>query len=65
VNPRLDGDHFVYESCTNLGQPSEVCDIVLVPEPEATLVAAAALAVLAGLAAHSARRAVRIASRSR
>ena len=36
VAPRLDGDHFVYESCLNLGQPSELCDVVIVPEPRAT-----------------------------
>lgn len=65
VHPQLRDGYFVYESCTNLDQPSEVCDIVLVPEPEATLVAATALAVLAGLATHSARRAVRIASQRR
>ena len=58
VEPRLDGDRFVYESCVNLGQPTELCDVVLVaPEPRATLLAAAALAVLAGLANRSARRA--------
>ncbi len=58
VAPRLDGDHFVYESCVNLGQPNELCDVVLVPEPRATLAVAAALAALALLAARSARRAM-------
>jgi len=37
VAPRLDGDHFVYESCLNLGLPDELCDVVIVPEPRATL----------------------------
>jgi len=58
VAPRLDGDHFVYESCVNLGQPNELCDVVLVPEPRATLAVAAALAALAFLASRSARRAM-------
>jgi len=58
VAPRLDGDHFVYESCVNLGQPNELCDVVLVPEPRATLAVAAALVALAFLASRSARRAV-------
>ncbi len=58
VAPRLDGDHFVYESCVNLGQPSELCDIMWVPEPRATLAVGAALATLALLASRSARRAV-------
>jgi hypothetical protein len=57
VAPRLDGDHFVYESCVNLGQPGELCDVVLVPEPRATLGVAAALMALAFLASRSARRA--------
>ena len=57
VGPRLDGDHFVYESCVNLGQPNELCDVVAVPEPRATLTVAAALAALAFLASRSARRA--------
>jgi hypothetical protein len=57
VAPRLDGDHFVYESCLNLGQPGELCDVVIVPEPRATLGVAAALAALAFLASRSARRA--------
>jgi hypothetical protein len=57
VAPRLDGDHFVYESCLKLGQPGELCDVVLVPEPRATLGVAAALAALAFLASRSARRA--------
>ncbi len=57
VAPRIYGDRFVYESCLNLGQPNELCDIVSVPEPGATFGVAAALAVLASLAAHSARRA--------
>lgn len=64
VNPRLDGDHFVYESCANLGQPGELCDIVLVPEPRTTLATAAALAMLAGLAQRSARRAIQLAKRA-
>ena len=57
VGPRLDGDHFVYESCVNLGQPNELCDVVAVPEPRATLTVAAALAALAFLTSRSARRA--------
>ena len=58
VAPRLDGDHFVYESCLNLGLPDELCDVVIVPEPRATLGVAAALAALAFLASRSARRAM-------
>jgi hypothetical protein len=57
VRPRLDGDRFVYESCSNLGQPNELCDVVLVPEPRATLAVGAALSGLLGLATLAARRA--------
>jgi hypothetical protein len=57
VRPRLDGDHFVYESCANLGQPNELCDVVLAPEPRATLLVAVTLATLSLLASRSARRA--------
>ncbi len=57
VRPRLDGDQFVYESCRDLGTPTEYCDIVLVPEPRATLLVAVTLATLALLASRSARRA--------
>ena len=64
VDPLFDGDAIVWESCTNLGQPNELCDIQLAPEPRATLGAAATLSLLAGLATRSARRAQRIASRS-
>jgi len=62
VAPRLDGDHFVYESCINLGQPGELCDVVLVPEPRATLGIVAALAALAFLASRSAQSATLLAS---
>ena len=65
VAPRLDGDYFVYESCLNLGQPNELCDIVSVPEPRATLGVAAALAALAFLASRSARRATLLAQTQR
>jgi hypothetical protein len=61
IAPRLDGDHFVYESCLNLGQPSELCDVVSVPEPSATFGVAVALAALAFLASRSARRAMALA----
>jgi hypothetical protein len=61
VAPRIDGDHFVYESCLNLGQPSELCDVVIVPEPLATLGVGAALAALGFLASRSANRAVALA----
>jgi hypothetical protein len=59
VRPRLDvdGEHFIFESCTNLGQPNELCDVVLAPEVRATLAAGVAVAMLAGLASRSARRA--------
>jgi hypothetical protein len=65
VRPRLDvdGEHFIYESCDNLGQPNELCDVVLAPEPRATLLAGIVVAMLAALAARSARRAA-AASRS-
>lgn len=56
--PQLDGDIFVYESCVNLGQPNELCDVVKVPEAGATLAVAATLAALAFLASRSARRAM-------
>jgi hypothetical protein len=61
VAPRIDGDHFVYESCLNLGQPGELCDVVIVPEPRATLGVGAALAALGFLASRSARRAMALA----
>lgn len=49
VEPRISGDHMVYESCINLGLPNESCDIVLVPEPAAGAALLAALGALAGL----------------
>jgi hypothetical protein len=50
VEPRISGDHMVYESCINLGLPGESCDIVLVPETAAApLAALAAFASLARL----------------
>lgn len=55
VAPLLDGDHFVYESCLNLDQPSELCDIVLVPEPRRALLGAIALVAMAGLLARTHR----------
>lgn len=55
VAPLLDGDHFVYESCVNLGQPSEVCDVVLVPEPRSALLGALALVAMAALLARAPR----------
>ena len=61
VYPRVDGNRFVYESCVNLGQPNELCDIVLAPEPRTTLTVAVALATLALLASRSARRATLLA----
>jgi hypothetical protein len=66
VRPRIDadGEHFIYESCTNLGQPNELCDVVLAPEARTTLAAGTALAMLAGLAARSARRAAEAARSS-
>jgi hypothetical protein len=48
VRPRIDGEEFVFESCRNLGQPNEICDVVL-PEPGAIATALAALATLAGV----------------
>jgi len=59
VAPRIDGNHFVYESCVNLGQPSELCDVMLAPEPRSTAMVAVALLTLGSLATRSARRAVR------
>lgn len=56
VAPLLDGDRFVYESCVNLDQPSEVCDIVLAPEPRGALLGAIALVAMAALLAHDRRR---------
>lgn len=61
VRPQLAGEHIVWESCLNLGQPNELCDVVLAPEPRATLLAAAALCILGGLATRSAQRAVALA----
>lgn len=57
VRPLIDGDQIVWESCANLGQVNELCDVILAPEPRGTLTAAAALAILASLAVRSARRA--------
>ena len=59
VAPRIDGDQFVYESCVNLGQPNELCDVYLAPEPGTTALVAVALLTLGSLATRSARRAVR------
>jgi hypothetical protein len=56
--PLLDGDHFVYTSCVNLGQPSELCDVVLAPEPSTTTIVGTVLLVLATLASRAARCAV-------
>jgi hypothetical protein len=61
VYPLLDGERFVYESCVNLGQLNELCDVVLVPEPRTTLAVAFALATLGLLATRSARRATMLA----
>jgi len=55
VAPLLEGDHFVYESCVNLGEPSEVCDIVLVPEPRRALLGALACVAMAVLLARTRR----------
>jgi hypothetical protein len=57
VRPQLGDTYVVWESCVNLGQPSELCDIVVAPEPGATLVGGAMLAVLAALAVRNANRA--------
>lgn len=65
VAPSIDGDYFVYESCINLGQPSELCDVILAPEPRTTALVAVALLTLGGLASRSARRAVPVGKRSR
>jgi hypothetical protein len=54
-------ERFVYESCVNLGQLNELCDVVLVPEPRTTLAVAFALATLGLLATRSARRATMLA----
>ena len=61
VRPQLDDGLLVFERCANLGQPNELCDVVYAPEPRATFVAGAALAVLAGLATRCAARARSIA----
>lgn len=65
LRPQIDAGLVVWERCANLGQPSELCDVMLAPEPHATLVAAVALAALATLAQRSARRALAAAARSR
>jgi hypothetical protein len=65
VRPQVDSGLVVWERCTNLGELNELCDVMLAPEAGATLLAAAALAVLAALAQHSARRALGAARRPR
>ncbi|MCU0668776.1 MAG: hypothetical protein MUF70_05420 [Myxococcota bacterium] len=55
VAPRLDGDSFVYESCLNLGEPSEICDVVRVPEPRGELLGALACVAMAFLLARTRR----------
>jgi hypothetical protein len=55
VEPQIQGDHFVFESCIDLGQPSELCDIVLAPEPRGALLGAVACVALAFLLARTRR----------
>jgi hypothetical protein len=50
-NPRVAGDYVVWEQCTDLGGPSESCDIWMAPEPAGAAIGAAAWGALAALGA--------------